>query len=96
MMIVQVFGAQPWPDGHPRHLLGTPMAPMTSPMGEPLCPLLDVDADLAYTFKVTCNADAAALATEVWGAATDGDLPEDVHSVHATTAAAMAEYQVCL
>lgn len=59
-------------------------------------PLLSVDADLVPPFTITCTEDAAAFASEAWGAAMNGEVPPDVQAVHATTAAAMAEYQVKL
>lgn len=56
--------------------------------------LLSEDLDLCGGHVITCIEDAAALATEAWGAAMNGEVPDDMQAAQATSAAAVAQYQV--
>lgn len=58
--------------------------------------LLSEDPDLSAAYVITSTEDSAAFATEAWSAALNGEVPEDVQAYHATTAAAVAEYEVRL
>lgn len=68
-------------------------APCTS-TEQPYSMLLE-DPDLFGGLVITCPEDSAALATEMWGAAVDGEVPEHIQAIQATEAAVVAEYQVC-